>query len=339
MHVLSGFFVIKGSRRCQNGAAPFMENTSSQFDAVTVTFNPAIDRTLTIPNFRRGAVNRVNTEHSSPGGKGVNVASALAARDFRVAVTGFLGRENTQGFEEFFESNKIEDRFVRIDGSTRTCIKIEDVVSCETTDINFPGLQPTRAQVEALTKVIETLDARWFVLSGSLPPGLSPSIFSDSVTSLKARGCRVAVDTSGEPLARVLEAKPALVKPNIHELEALLGRSLSGEQEVVRAARQINAPGIEMVVVSMGGAGACFVTTDDAFVARPPRISVRSTVGAGDAMVAGIVAAQLKGLELAHCARLATAFSVATLAKGDEKLPVKDLEEWMRQVEVTPASC
>ena len=286
------------------------------FDAVTVTLNPAIDRTLTVPRFTAGAVNRVGTERSNPGGKGVNVASALADYGCRVAVTGFLGNDNAAPFETLFAKKRIADHFVRIPGATRVGIKIADPELDRTTDLNFPGLAPSASDLELLVRRLDMLDAGYFVVAGSLPPGVNAAVCGRLVRSLRARGRRVALDTGGEALRLAIDEKPFLIKPNLHELEELLGESLPGHEAVVRAARGLTARGIELVVVSMGGDGACFVTANAAVVAVPPAVEVRSTVGAGDALVAGIIAGQLENLPLVRCARLATAFSLDVLMRG-----------------------
>ncbi len=285
------------------------------FAVVTVTLNPAIDRTVTISNFTTGAVNRVETARSNAGGKGVNVAAILAESGVQVAVTGFLGRENTSSFEELFERRRIADYFVRIAGQTRTGIKIVDPILRQTTDINFPGPVASPADQATFNQQLSLLDANCFVLAGSLPPGVEPTIYRELITGLRARGRRVVLDASGESLPLALEARPHLIKPNVHELSELLGRPLPNTAAVVTAARELVARGIETVVVSMGKEGACFVTAQEAIVARPPDVEVSSTVGAGDAMVAGLVAAQALHLSLTEAARLATAFSVHALTR------------------------
>lgn len=293
-----------------------MSPTASSFDALTVTLNPAIDCTVTIPGFTPGAVNRVETVRNTAGGKGVNVASSLAGGSLRVAATGFLGRDNTSLFEAHFHAKKIADRFVRIAGETRTGIKIIDPASASTTDINFPGAAPTAKDIAALRNQLQAIDAPWVILGGSIPPQVDSSIYRELVAALKWMGRNVVLDTSGEPLRLALQAQPTILKPNIHELEDLLGQRLHGVKEVVAAARQLIKKGIQMVVVSMGKEGACFVTEERAVIARPPEIEVGSTVGAGDAMVAGIVSAQLRNLPLEDCARLGTAFSLEALERG-----------------------
>jgi 1-phosphofructokinase len=287
----------------------------TRFEVVTVTLNAAIDRTISIANFTAGAVNRVEHERSTPGGKGVNVASALADAGRTVAVAGFLGRDNAEPFEVLFARKRIADHCVRVAGATRVGIKIADPVLHQTTDINFPGAAPRRADLDELRRRLDALDAEWWVLSGSLPPGVEPAIYRDLAASIRARGRSVLVDTSGDPLRHVLEAAPHVVKPNVHEVETLLGRPLRDEAAIVAAARELVAAGIPLVVVSMGREGACFVTAGDAVFARPPEVEVRSTVGAGDAMVAGIVAAQLQRMPVEACARLATAFAVRALTR------------------------
>jgi 1-phosphofructokinase len=218
-------------------------------------------------------------------------------------------------FAAFFSALGVRDRCLRLPGATRTGIKIVDTESGATTDLNFPGLRPGPDDLAALVRELDSLDAGWCVLAGSLPPGVPATFYRDAAARLKARGVRVAIDTSGEALREAIPAAPDFIKPNVHELEAHLGRELGTEAEVIAAARELVAGGVGLVVVSRGADGACFVTADEAVVARPPAIEVGSTVGAGDAMVAGIVAGRAGGLPLAECARLATAFSLFALTR------------------------
>ena len=310
-----------------------MKANIAKFQVVTITLNPAIDRTVTISNFTAGAVNRVESVRSHPGGKGVNVASALADHGHGVAVTGFLGRSNAGAFEELFSQKKIADHFVRIAGQTRIGIKITDPVRAETTDINFPGPAPTSEELSMLRWQIATLEAEWFVVAGSLPPEVDPKIYREIIASLRQTGRKVLLDTSGEAFSLALEAGPTVVKPNIHEFEAFIGYPLSNEQEVVAAARTLIDRGIELVVISMGKEGACFITATESVVARPPEIEVKSTVGAGDAMVAGILSGQLEKLSLGECARLATAFSIDSLSRLESGLGSRSaIESAMQKV-------
>lgn len=313
----------------------------SAVDVVTVTPNPAIDWTVTVPGFAPGAVNRATADRSRPAGKGVNVAAALAGYGHRAAATGFLGRDNAAAFESFFAGLGMDDAFVRVPGATRTGIKIVDPDRQETTDVNFPGPAVSAEDVHALLERVDALaaDGRWFVLAGSLPPGAEPTLHAELTRRIRAAGGRVALDTSGDALRHALDAAPHVVKPNVHELEALLGRALSTTQDVVDGARALLERGVELAAVSMGAEGALFVARDAVVRARPPSVAVGSTVGAGDAMVAGVVAARLAGLDLAETARLATAFSLAALTRTEPGPATRaEVEAMAARVDVEPAS-
>jgi 1-phosphofructokinase len=292
---------------------------------VTVTLNPAIDQTLSIPGFAAGRVNRVAESRSNAGGKGVNVASFLADLGDDVTATGFLGAENSNLFDALFQRKKIVDRFVRIEGCTRVGIKIVDDLTRETTDINFPGLSPKQEEIDELFQRIAAMAERggWFVLSGSVPAGVPHGIYAAMIESIHATGGRVLLDTSGQPLREALASRPEVMKPNVDELSELAGRTLESPADVLAAAEPLLAQGAQRVVVSMGGDGAVFVDRDAALLAKPPRVTVRSTVGAGDAMVAGIVHAMIHSLPLADLARMATAsgaYAVTRIGSGVEDL-------------------
>jgi 1-phosphofructokinase len=289
----------------------------------TITINPAIDQTVAIPDFSAGRVNRVQDFRSDAGGKGVNVAAFLADYGLPVTATGFLGQENSHLFERFFRQKKIADRFVRIAGSTRTGIKIIDEIKQQTTDINFPGQAPTPADTQLLLKIIDELstDCRWFVIAGSIPAGTSADIYRKMVTAIKQKGGQVALDTSGEGFRQAVTAAPALVKPNIDELQEFCGQALNTHAAVIGAARRLLDLGLQTVVVSMGAQGALFVEKDGAFRAIPPQVQVKSTVGAGDAMLSGMVAGKIENRSLKACARLATAFSIIAVTNIGAGLP------------------
>lgn len=302
----------------------------------TLTLNPALDRTVTIPGFTAGAVNRVESTRDRPGGKGINVAAALAEHGHAVAALGFLGRNNETAFTAFFAARGIEDHCLRLPGSTRVGIKITDPLRHETTDINFPGLSPTCSDMASLRAQIAEISGGWCVLAGSLPPGVPASIYREFIITLKARGVRTVLDSSGEALREALKAGPDFIKPNVHELEAHFGRALPTEAAVIEAARELVAGGVALVVVSRGADGACFVTANEVVTAKPPAVTVRSTVGAGDAMVAGVVASQLSGLSLADTARRATAFSLSALTRVETSFNLQaEIDAFASRVQIT----
>lgn len=303
----------------------------------TITLNPAIDKSVGIPNFAAGEVNRVIWEQSDPGGKGVNVASFLADLGFCTSVTGFIGIDNASIFEKLFNQKNMADHFVRISGRTRVNVKIIDEVNKSITDINYPGQSPSEQDLIDLKKKIHNLvfDHDWFVLSGSLPNGISTEFYCSVLKYLKNAGKYVVLDTSGDALRDAIVEVPYAIKPNIAELEELLGKSLTTEQAVLSAAKILVNDGIEYVIVSMGKEGAMFVSGTESVIAVPPPIDVKSTVGAGDAMVAGFIAAKIKGFSLEDCARLSTATAMGALTQLGPKLAeTKVLESYMQQINV-----
>ncbi len=291
---------------------------------VTVTLNPAIDQAVMIPRFRANAVNRVTGEQRTAGGKGINVATFLADYGVPVVVTGFLGRSNAGLFEAHFAERRIEDRLVRVEGATRVNLKILNQVEGEVTDINFPGQRPTREEICRLMAVVGALsrDRGWFVLSGSLPLGCRDDMYFSLVNPLRRAGCQVLLDTAGEALRQGLKAEPTVIKPNVRELEEALGRTLSTEKELVEAARRLVEEGVECVIVSRGAEGALWVDSKGALSARyRGRVKLQTTVGAGDALVAGYLAGRGEGLDCEATACLAIAFSIAALQRTGLALP------------------
>lgn len=307
---------------------------------VAVALNPALDHTLEVEQLQVGEVNRALRMQVDVGGKGFNVASCLADFGVHSAVTGQIGRDNAGQFETLFHAKGIDNRCFYLDGLTRINTKLVDLASGNTTDINMPG--PTLAP-DAIEALFERLLTRlgglvsagsWVVASGSLPPQWPADTYARLIAHVHSLGAHVLLDASGAALAAGVGAAPDIIKPNRTELSDLIGHTLTDTASVVAAARDLltrpNAPGT--VIVSMGGEGALFVTREEALLAHPIPTELISTVGAGDAMVAGIVAAQIAGLALPECARLATAFSAAKLARLGPHLPPPDTVRALAQM-------
>ena len=306
---------------------------------LTVTLNPAIDQTLFIPGFGAGEVNRVERSYFHAGGKGVNVASLLADYGFSISVTGFLGDSNTEIFEELFKRKIICDKFVRIPGTTRTGIKIVNKKNSETTDINFPGALPADEDINVLVDVIKEManNAEWLILAGSLPPGLTGALYKIIIELAHSLKTKVAVDTSGKSLKDALIACPDLIKPNKEELEEITGKKLLSLQDVADTAKQLVKEGIETVIVSMGPEGAVFAESKQLLLALPGKVDLISTVGAGDAMLAGTIAGKLQNKSLEECAKLGTAFSMSALSRLTPDLPDENnLKRLFNQVDIRP---
>ncbi|MEP9400485.1 1-phosphofructokinase [Sphingomonas sp. VNH70] len=295
----------------------------------TVTLNPAIDETVTLDRLVPGEVHRAHAVRQNPGGKGVNVASCLADWNLDVVAHGLLGSDNAAPFDQLFARKAIEDRFIRVVGATRVNLKLVDRTG--TTDINLTGIAVDESRVDM---VVATLGAAvrpgdLVILSGSVPPGCSHGIYAMLVTRLRDAGCRVLLDTSGIPLERALAADvlPHVIKPNRDELAAWAGHPLTDRAELIGTARRLLDRGVELVVVSMGAEGALFLSAEGTVATRLVLGAVSSTVGAGDAMVAGIAAALHERADPERLARLATAFAGGKLGMAGPNLPERGAVE------------
>lgn len=313
-------------------------NSKERNPIVTVTLNPALDQTVYIAEFQMGQVNRVSEQRVDPGGKGINVAKVIRALGHSVCVTGFLGQDNSHGFYEYFRKQQIDNYFVEVEGAARVNIKIVDGQSNQVTEINFPGLICQAAALEKLEQVIGTLanEQQWFVLSGSLPQGVSETIYRQLISKLQQQGAKVFLDSSGSALREGIKATPYAIKPNLEELSQLVGRTLVEESEIRSAVEDLLASGIQQVVVSLGARGAIVAQKNEFIMARPPEVIAKSTVGAGDAMVAGFVAGQTEGLSLQDCARLGTAAATASVIQpGTQAGSVQQVADILPRVQIS----
>jgi 1-phosphofructokinase len=305
---------------------------------VTITLNPALDHTIHLPQFQAGEVNRVQQQRIDPGGKGINVAKVIRALGYPVAVTGFLGQDNSKVFNEYFQRQAINNFFVEVTGAARVNIKIVDDHSGQVTEINFPGLTSTCADLAQLTGVIRRLagEQQWFVISGSLPQGLPDTIYRQLIELLKEQRVKVLLDSSGLALREGIKAMPDAIKPNLEELSQLMGKPLEKESEITKAIAELLAGGIKQVIVTLGSQGAIIADKDQTLRVRPPAVIAKSTVGAGDALVAGFVVGQTQGLSLAECARLGTAAASASVIQpGTQAGSMNEVARLLGQIDIS----
>ncbi len=258
---------------------------------VTLTPNPSLDRTLELPRLARGEVHRVAGTRVDPGGKGLNVSFALHLTGHATRAVLPLGGYEGEQLKAAVEAVSIEVVGVAIAEPNRTNLSLVEPDGT-VTKINAAGPRLTTSEVAALTSEVTASirGARWLALCGSLPPGAPDDLYARLVADATAAGVPVAVDASGAPMAAAVAAGPDLIKPNVHELAELVDRRLETVGDVVDAARCLCDEGVRTVVVSLGADGAVLVEGTDADHATAPPIEVRSAVGAGDALLAGLLA-------------------------------------------------
>ncbi|WP_295516508.1 1-phosphofructokinase [uncultured Pseudomonas sp.] len=279
---------------------------------LTLTLNPALDLTVQLPELKPGAVNRSEAVIVHAAGKGINVAQVLADLGHELTVSGFLGADNAAAFEALFARRGFTDAFVRVPGETRSNLKLAEADG-RITDINGPGPEVSAAAQQELLETLDRLAAGHdaVVVAGSLPRGVSPEWLAALVGRLKSLGLPVALDTSGAALRAALSAGPWLIKPNTEELAEACGAPAETATEQALLVEQLRALGIEHLVISQGADGVRWYG-QQTLEAQPPKVTVASTVGAGDSLLAGMLHGLLTGQTPERT--LTTATAIAALA-------------------------
>ena len=303
---------------------------------LTITLNPALDLTVRMARLEVGEVNRSAALLSHAAGKGLNVAQVLSDLGHQLVVTGFLGQDNLPPFEALIHQRGFVDGFVRVPGETRSNIKLAEADG-RVTDINGPGPWVDEAAQQTLLDNLEHLASgcEVAVVAGSLPQGIAPQWLQTLLLQLEGLGLKVALDTSGAALRAGLAAGPWLVKPNDEELADVYGQPVESAAARKAAASWLHSLGVEHVVISQGAAGVSWFSPAAGLQAVPPKVSVASTVGAGDSLLAGM----LHGLISGHGPEqtLATATAIAAMAVTQIGFGVADpvqLAELERGVQV-----
>ncbi len=258
---------------------------------ITVTLNPAVDKTVEINNFAINSVNRVSTVRLDAGGKGINVSKVILSLVGKSKAIGFLGGRAGNFIKSYLDEMDIENDFIVVKGETRTNLKIVDPLQHTNTDINEMGPEITTEDINQMDHYIsQSVDEKSvIVFSGSVPPNVDQDIYRKWICQAKGKGAKTILDADGELLRTGVEAGPYLIKPNIHELEKLLARKITSIEEAVECSRIIMGKyGIGIVVVSMGEKGALFLNKEATIFAKGITVDVKSTVGAGDSMVAAL---------------------------------------------------
>lgn len=302
---------------------------------VTLTPNPSLDRAIEVEELRRGEVHRAVTSRVDPGGKGVNVARVLAKNGIStLAVLPAGGSEGAQ-LGELLAPSGVPVVTIPTTAPTRSNVTLVEPDGT-TTKINEPGpeLSPAESQavVERLVAVADGSD--WVVLCGSLPRGVPNEFYAHLTQRLHGLGVRVALDSSGPALAAATPAGPDVIKPNVEELAELTGGALRTWADVAEQAQRLRSHGVASVLVSLGADGALLVDDDGVARAFAQPVEVRSTVGAGDATLAGFLAGGAKG---SHALRTAVAFGTAAVTLPGSAMPAPtDIRPDLVTVEADP---
>jgi len=304
---------------------------------VTVTINPAIDKTIIIDDFKINSLNRYSNAIIDAGGKGINVSKTLKAFEVESKAMGFIAGNTGDFIKKSLNDMKIENDFVEVFGQTRTNLKIINKDS-DLTEINELGPEVNEDQIEELTeKIIKNCQKdSVVVLSGSITSKMKNDFYYHLCLRLKQQGLKVIVDADKDLLANAIEAKPTLIKPNTYELcKYFKVEETNDLNEIKKMALVLVNKGIEYVVISMGKDGAMFVNKDNIIFTEGLKIPAKSTVGAGDAMVAALALSLDQGYDFEKMAKLAVAMSAgACLTEGTKPSDKNQVMKLIEKVKI-----
>jgi 1-phosphofructokinase/tagatose 6-phosphate kinase len=310
---------------------------------ITVTPNAAVDKTLTVPNFETGFRHRASESLTLPGGKGVNIARALKTLGEPVVATGLVGGRAGQLIVEGLQRENILNDFVHIAGESRTSTAVVDPTTMKQTEVVEYGPVVTEDETAALLDKIDYLarGARFIILAGSLPRKVSEDFYATVLGRIRRHRCFMALDSAGEPLRRGVRGRPSLVAPNLREAEDLVGHEFHDDHDLVDATRIVCEMGARnSIIKTRHGCVARFQVGRKQRVFRASVVRLEhvvSTVGSGDAFLAGFVSARFRKLDLAECLRYGLAAGAANTqrygagvldaALADELLESAEVEE------------
>jgi 6-phosphofructokinase 2 len=305
---------------------------------VTLTLNPTVDKSTTVDKIVPDQKLRCEMPKFEPGGGGINVSRALKRLGSESVAVFPAGGATGVRLQELLTAEQVEQHAVPAAGWTRENFIVVDASSSQQYRFGMPGTPLTGEEQQQLLAALRAMSPApdYLVISGSLPPGVEPEFLVDIVRQARAAGTKVVADTSGPALQRVIEAGVYLIKPNLGELSKLAGVEELDSAALAAAAQNLIGEGrCDIVVASLGPQGACVITQDLVDHIPAPAVKKRSTVGAGDSMVAGLVHALARGQSVREAARLGVACgTAATMNPGTElfkKADVDKLYDWLIQ--------
>jgi 6-phosphofructokinase 2 len=302
---------------------------------LTITFSPCIDKSFSVAELLAEKKLRTSSPKIEPGGGGINVARVLTRLGAYAIALYPTGGYTGQALDELIAKEQITAIPVKTQNETRENIIVLETSTNRQFRFTMPATSLTEKEVVRILEHIERLKKLDFiVVSGSLPTAILPHLFSQINAIATRKKARLIVDTSGETLKHAVDVGVYLIKPNVSELACLAGKeSLSANEIVYEAKRIIKTRKCEIIVVSMGAAGALLVTKDRTVPIVPPAVEVQSTVGAGDSMVAGITFALSRGKDIETAVQYGVACGTATtLNSGTELCHVDDVERLFNQM-------
>ncbi|HPU58101.1 MAG TPA: 1-phosphofructokinase family hexose kinase [Candidatus Avimonas sp.] len=304
---------------------------------VSITLNPSIDVTLWTDRLSIDDVNRVVRENREAGGKGINVSHVAKAFGAETICIGLLGRDNSREFLGLLQDEGLACRHIEIDGAVRENLTVR--YKDYTLKINRKGPAAPEDVLDRLYSLIESCinPGDIAVFAGSIPENIPVEGYMDLILRIKGLGALIAIDSDIFSFEQYGRLSPWLIKPNIHELRNILKLSGEAVNDIKDAAGRLCENGVENVLVSLGGNGLVYCSKEVSIRVSVPKVDVKSTVGAGDSVLAGFAAAYVKGGDNMECVRLAAACGTASVLRDGtglaEPVVVHEIMEQVKAVE------
>lgn len=302
---------------------------------VTLTLNPALDKSSSVEHVVPEKKLRCEEAECYPGGGGLNVARAISQLGGSVTAYWTCGGVIGELLRQLLDQEGIDHIPLSIEEMTRENLIFLERSSGQQYRFCLPGARLTNKEVNDCIQTLQELDPvpEYLVLSGSLPPGVEDDLYARIAAAMPS-ACRVIIDTHGPPLRKSLRASPYLIKPNIAELEQIVGRSIENDAQIEEASRSLLEQGhVEVVVTSLGSGGAIVTTTKEFRHIRAPTVKIRSKVGAGDSMVGGMVLALSRGEPVLQAARFGVAAgAAAVMTEGTTLCRREDTERLFQEM-------
>lgn len=305
---------------------------------ITVTLNPAMDKTITVDNFSLGKVNRVSGIRYDIGGKGINVSKVLINFGIESTCMGFMGGIWEENFRNEISKIKVNYKFTHIDEDTRTNTKIVDKVNNTFTDINEAGPEIKKETLEGFIDEFRQICSKGdiVVLSGGVSPSVPKDIYAVLTHIAKQKGASVILDADGELLKEGLKAGPDIIKPNEHELSAIFGIDGEDEEQLILCGKKLIESGVSKILISLGAKGAIYITRSAIYFAKGIKVPVKSTVGAGDSMVAALVYSNINNFTDEETLKYAMAFGVTSVTlEGTQACNLQQISQYLEKIKIT----
>ncbi len=302
----------------------------------TITLNPSLDRVIWVDEIKTDDSIRIIQEKHYAGGKGIDVSRVIKTLGGDTTATGFLGSFTGLHLEGLLINEGVTCDFIRIAEETRSNVIVFNNKSEEHIAFNSKGPEVTPYDIACLFNKINNLNIipSTVILGGSLPKGVNPNVYAQIIHTFKQKKIKVALDADNEAFKLGIKEIPFLIKPNSHEFARLIGYMPQNESEFIKAGQELIKRGIEIIIISRGAQGLIIFNDSEAFIIKPPKVEVKSTIGSGDSTLAAFLYGYEQGKSLSECGIMGAAAGTSTaMSPGVELVDLKDYNNLLDKIE------